>query len=77
MTKAILTDLAGDSRSEWAGPSPLRGLQEAGVFGFLLACAVITVLTTVGIILVLGVETVHFFPGGRGVRHRLSLRARA
>ncbi len=31
------------------------------VYAFLLACAVVTVLTTVGIVLILGVETIHFF----------------
>ncbi len=45
----------------WAGPSPLRSLAEAAVGGFLLACAAITVLTTAGIIVVLGVETLRFF----------------
>jgi phosphate transport system permease protein len=36
-------------------------LRESLVWLFLLLCAVITVLTTVGIVLVLGVETVAFF----------------
>ncbi|GAC1468124.1 MAG: phosphate ABC transporter permease subunit PstC [Isosphaeraceae bacterium] len=45
----------------WAGPSRLLVWQERGVAGFLLACTTITVLTTVGIVLVLGAETVRFF----------------
>jgi phosphate transport system permease protein len=45
----------------WARPSSFRKLREALVSLFLLLCAVITVLTTAGIILVLGVETIAFF----------------
>ncbi len=45
----------------WAGPSPFLAIQEAAVTVFLFFCAVVTVLTTAGIILVLGVETVAFF----------------
>src|SRR5262249_40508865 len=41
--------------------SRLRTLQEVGVGAFLFVCATLTVLTTVGIILVLGIETVEFF----------------
>jgi phosphate transport system permease protein len=51
----------GPDAEHWSGPSPLRDLREALVSVFLLLCAVITVLTTVGIILVLGVETIAFF----------------
>ena len=46
---------------KWAGPSRFRGLQEGAVRVFLVACALVTVLTTVGIVLVLGIETVRFF----------------
>lgn len=45
----------------WAPSSRLRDLRETGVGVFLLVCAGITVLTTLGIIMVLGVETVEFF----------------
>lgn len=45
----------------WSPSSRLRDLQEVGVGAFLLLCAIITVLTTIGIILVLGIETVEFF----------------
>ena len=45
----------------WAGPSRFLVLQEAVVALFLFVCAAITVLTTAGIIIVLGVETVTFF----------------
>jgi phosphate transport system permease protein len=45
----------------WSGPSGWRAVREALVTFALLLCAVITVLTTVGIVLVLGVETVAFF----------------
>src|SRR3954451_20640587 len=45
----------------WSRPSPFRNLRETLVSLFLLLCAVITVLTTAGIVLVLGVETVAFF----------------
>jgi phosphate transport system permease protein len=45
----------------WAGPSRALAVQEAAVMAFLFLCAAITVLTTAGIILVLGVETVRFF----------------
>lgn len=46
---------------EWAGPSRFRGLQETAVRVFLSFCAFVTILTTVGIVLVLGVETFQFF----------------
>jgi len=45
----------------WSRPSRFRMLRETLVSLFLLLCAVITVLTTAGIILVLGVETIAFF----------------
>lgn len=45
----------------WAGPSRLRSVGEAGVRAFLFVCATITVLTTIGIVVVLGVETIRFF----------------
>src|SRR5436190_2865655 len=45
----------------WSPPSPFRAVREALVSLFLLLCAVITVLTTAGIILVLGLETIAFF----------------
>ena len=45
----------------WAGASRFRDLREHAVIAFLFVCAATTILTTVGIILVLGVETVSFF----------------
>lgn len=45
----------------WAGRSRWQGLGDRAVYGFLLVCAVATVLTTVGIVVILGAETVHFF----------------
>jgi len=45
----------------WAGPSRLLAVQEYAVTGFLFACAALTVLTTAGIVVVLGVETLAFF----------------
>lgn len=45
----------------WAGPSRFRDLQEVAVRVFLALCALVTVLTTVGIVVVLGVETARFF----------------
>ncbi len=45
----------------WAGSSRFLALQEHLVAGFLFLCTVVTVLTTAGIIVVLGVETVAFF----------------
>lgn len=48
-------------RTPWAGRSWFQSFQELLVPPFLLACAMVTILTTVGIVLVLGVETVRFF----------------
>jgi phosphate transport system permease protein len=46
---------------DWAGPSRLLAVQEHVVTAFLFVCAAVTVLTTAGIVVVLGVETVNFF----------------
>ena len=59
--KALLDDMAPVSPSAWSGPGPFRKLNERLVYLFLLGCAAITVLTTVGIVVVLGVEAVRFF----------------
>ena len=45
----------------WAGPSRFVAFQEHGVRVFLFFCAAVTVLTTAGIIFVLGLETINFF----------------
>lgn len=45
----------------WSCHSRLSSLREVAVSAFLLLCATITILTTIGIIVVLGVETVAFF----------------
>jgi phosphate transport system permease protein len=49
------------TESLWAAPSPLRRVEGSVVSVFLVLCAVITVLTTAGIVLVLGVGTAEFF----------------
>ncbi len=53
--------------NRWSKPTRLRALREAGVTAFLFLCAAITVLTTAGIVVVLGVETVEFFETPRVV----------
>jgi phosphate transport system permease protein len=61
MKKAILDDLANAPPPRWSGPTPLRKFRERVVYALLLGCAAITVLTTAGIVVVLGVEAVRFF----------------
>ena len=66
------------SHSElWAGPSRFRSLTEAGVVAFLLLCATITVLTTAGIILVLGRRDARVLREVQGRPARLPDRNRA
>lgn len=48
-------------RARWGGSSRFQSAQELLVPPLLLLCALVTVLTTAGIVLVLGVETVRFF----------------
>ena len=50
---------AGDER--WSGHSRLAALWEVAISVVLGFCALLTVLTTVGIVLVLSVQTVEFF----------------
>jgi phosphate transport system permease protein len=57
----LTLNAATPEADHWSPPSSLRGLREGLVSLLLLLCAVITVLTTAGIILVLGVETIAFF----------------
>ncbi|WP_435019505.1 phosphate ABC transporter permease subunit PstC [Tundrisphaera sp. TA3] len=45
----------------WGGPTRFQRFQEYAVLVFLAGCASITVLTTAGIVLVLGVEAFRFF----------------
>ncbi len=45
----------------WSGVSPLRSAQEWAVKVLLLGCAAVTVVTTLGIVGVLGTETALFF----------------
>jgi phosphate transport system permease protein len=45
----------------WAGPSLWRLARESGVFGLLLVCTLVTVVTTAGIVGVLGFEALRFF----------------
>jgi phosphate transport system permease protein len=61
LSKSLLEDLAELPPPLWAGATPLRSVQEAVVMAFLFGCAAITVITTAGIVLVLGAETLHFF----------------
>ena len=58
---ATTVDSSASHIDLWAAPSRLRSLVEGGVWVFLLFCAMISVLTTAGIITVLGVESFHFF----------------
>lgn len=60
MTALTVTNPAPDAE-HWSRPSPFRRVRESLVSLFLLTCAVISVLTTAGIVLVLGLETVAFF----------------
>jgi phosphate transport system permease protein len=60
-TPAPTPPASADALAQWSPPSPLRGLREGLVTLFLLVCAAITVLTTAGIVVVLGVETFEFF----------------
>ena len=49
------------AQDDWAGPSRFRAAGEWAVTAFLLACTLVTVVTTAGIVMVLGVEAVRFF----------------
>jgi phosphate transport system permease protein len=60
VTMMTVTNPAPDAE-HWSRPSPFRRVGESLVSLFLLACAVISVLTTAGIVLVLGLETIAFF----------------
>ena len=57
------SDSERTSGEHWAKPSRFRGAREIAVRVFLMFCAAVTVLTTIGIVAVLGVETVRFFAG--------------
>ena len=57
----IKADLSTDPQPRWAGRSRLLAIQEAAVTAFLFFCAAVTVLTTAGIVMVLGVEAFRFF----------------
>jgi phosphate transport system permease protein len=50
-----------DARSNWSGTSRWLKAQEAGVGVFFRLCALVTILTTIGIVAVLASETVQFF----------------
>jgi phosphate transport system permease protein len=52
---------ADPHESTWAEPSRLRQVEEAAVSAFFIACAVLTILTTAGIVIGLGAGTVEFF----------------
>lgn len=57
------SDSERTSDEHWAKPSRFRGARELAVRVFLMFCAAVTVLTTIGIVAVLGVETIRFFAG--------------
>jgi phosphate transport system permease protein len=57
----IAADAGKQEPSLWAGPSRLLGIGEGAAAGFLAFCALVTVLTTAGIVVVLGVEALRFF----------------
>jgi phosphate transport system permease protein len=57
-------ELVGRERpdaSSWAPPSWLRRVEGKAVFGLLVLCTLLTLLTTVGIVIILAVETIRFF----------------
>ena len=59
---AISSGKARDpGNSPWAPPGLLRRLEGHVAFGFLLFCALLTVLTTASIVIILLVQTVQFF----------------
>ena len=49
----------------WARPSRFRHAEGMAVATFLIACTAITVLTTAGIVIVLGAETIRFFAAAK------------
>lgn len=51
--------------AQWARSSWLRRLEGPIVAAFLFACAAVTILTTAGIVIVLGVGTIEFFAKAR------------
>ena len=51
----------GDGPDQWSGHSPYQAFHEAIVTVGLLLCALITILTTLGILLVLSAQTIEFF----------------
>ncbi len=51
----------GATAAGWSPSTRWRRFEAGSVVLFLLACAAVTVLTTVGIVLALGIETVNFF----------------
>ncbi len=61
-TRAATTgDAAADPNDLWSGHSRYLAFWEAAVTVGLILCALITVLTTAGIILVLGAQSIEFF----------------
>lgn len=49
------------ARASWRGPSPFAGLVEILMTGLLWLCGLITVLTTIGVVAVLAVQSYEFF----------------
>ena len=61
MTTLSKDPATATAAERWARPTAWRKAREVGVYAFLLACAAITVLTTAGIVVVLGVQAAAFF----------------
>ncbi len=59
--KKTVPEIAETQDDLWAGHSPFLAFWEMAVTVGLVLCALITVLTTAGIILVLGVQSIEFF----------------
>ena len=60
-TEKASRPLLSPSDTLWAGHSRLQVIREAVIAGFFALCAIVTVLTTVGIIFVLTEQSVEFF----------------
>lgn len=64
----LIQDSPGESqpalsraRASWRGPSPFAGFVEILMTGLLWLCGLITVLTTIGVVAVLAVQSYEFF----------------
>ncbi|MFO0956752.1 MAG: phosphate ABC transporter permease subunit PstC [Isosphaeraceae bacterium] len=55
---------AGRDPGLWIAPQGWRAIERRIAGAFLMGCALVTVLTTIGIVIVLGTETIAFFRAG-------------